>query len=287
MGDELLHVPLIVKPPLGAQLARGKRVGAQVRTHDLMPTLLELAGLHTSTLDIDAESLLPYIATRSAALADHRVAISENIKHDVLTIRDLGFKYVMHHPPGRVVNEQLYDLRKDPAEHTDVAAYNPAVVRDMRLKALAHLMQNRHGRYLVVLGDGKERSYRVHVHSAEPIRGAHSLHGLKMRTPSGDSELSFAGVSAAEVVLVARFDAPEDTQLDIELTSSGSSALKIHKRAGPEAFVRFQEGVFDRLIRDGQLDLHLFTGPPPATRTEPHTLSAQRLETLHTLGYVR
>jgi arylsulfatase A-like enzyme len=41
--EELLHVPLVLSLP--ARLPQGKRVAARVRTIDVMPTILEIAGI--------------------------------------------------------------------------------------------------------------------------------------------------------------------------------------------------------------------------------------------------
>jgi arylsulfatase A-like enzyme len=131
--DALVHVPLILKPPAASGLPRGRVVGRQVRAFDLMPTLLELAGLDPAAEAIEARSLVPLLAQGDAAEPDERVAWSES--HGALGIRQGGFKYIAEGDPPR---ERLFDLGRDPEERQDVAASHPAVLERMRRLAAAY-----------------------------------------------------------------------------------------------------------------------------------------------------
>ncbi|MEL7061476.1 MAG: sulfatase, partial [Acidobacteriota bacterium] len=65
----VLDVPLVVQLPRAhdpAPAARGRRVARQVRTVDLAPTILEIAGAASSG-QLDGSSLLPLVADRAAA----------------------------------------------------------------------------------------------------------------------------------------------------------------------------------------------------------------------------
>ena len=75
--DELIHVPLMIKPHRGWGGAVGAVVDAQVRAFDLMPTVLELAEIDPSTLDLEAETLVPMLR-RPDADWPPRLVVSTN-----------------------------------------------------------------------------------------------------------------------------------------------------------------------------------------------------------------
>jgi arylsulfatase A-like enzyme len=131
--DELIRVPLILKPPAGLGLPRGAVVRTQVRAFDLMPTLLELAGLAPEE-GLDARSLVPLLRDGDGAEAEGRVAFSQS-KRGAVAVRHAGFKFVSELSPPR---ERLFDLGADPGERNDVAAAHPEVVAAMRRRAAAY-----------------------------------------------------------------------------------------------------------------------------------------------------
>lgn len=121
LHDDLLHVPLVLHDPREAFPVR--RVAAQVRLADLMPTLLELAGLEPPA-DVDGRSLLPLmrgtesgdrIAFAALSTADLRMA----------AIRTRDAKLIVQLPlPSQTSEgprESLYDLRADPLEQRSLA----------------------------------------------------------------------------------------------------------------------------------------------------------------------
>lgn len=130
--DELVHVPLIVKPPARAGLPRGAVVTRQVRAFDLMPTLLELAGLSVDP-GLDARSLVPLLERGDAAEPEDRVAFSES--RNAVAVRRGDFKYLSERDPPR---ERLFALRDDPGEQRDVAGEHPEVVEAMRRLVAAY-----------------------------------------------------------------------------------------------------------------------------------------------------
>ena len=108
--DEIVQVPLIVSAP-GA-LDAGT-VFSQVRSVDLMPTLLELAGI--PAVDVDGESVLPLV--RGAEEGD-RTAIVAGTDMGALT------KLALRRPPWKVIldvesgEESAYRLDLDPRERS-------------------------------------------------------------------------------------------------------------------------------------------------------------------------
>ncbi|MEE8410450.1 MAG: sulfatase [Myxococcota bacterium] len=129
MQQELIRVPLIIKPARSAGFQPGRTVATVVRTPDLMPTLLELAGLPPIETPIDAESLVGLM--RDGRGAD-RLAYSENVKQNILAVRDGTWKYVLHNPPGRKRTELLFDLSSDPGEKKNRAGKQAEILAEMR-----------------------------------------------------------------------------------------------------------------------------------------------------------
>ena len=127
--DSTTHVPLIVKLP--AALHAGTTVTAQVRTVDVVPTILELTGAPLLEKR-DGESLTPYFtATDEPA----RPAFGETdypLRFGWAPLRSLrsdGFKFI------EAPRSELYNLQLDPAE-----LHNTYEVQDARVqKARAQL----------------------------------------------------------------------------------------------------------------------------------------------------
>jgi arylsulfatase A-like enzyme/Flp pilus assembly protein TadD len=109
--DSTTHVPLIVKLP-GAEGA-GTTVGAQVRTVDIVPTLLDVAGAAAPGKS-DGESLQGYFSGKEDGV--DRPAIGETDYPlrfgwaPLRSVRDDGYKFIESPRP------ELYDLRRDPNE---------------------------------------------------------------------------------------------------------------------------------------------------------------------------
>jgi choline-sulfatase len=107
--DSTTHVPLMVKLPAGG--VAGKVVDAQVRTTDILPTVLDL--LHVSAPRVDGESLRPYFAGTETA---GRTAFGETDYPlrfgwaPLRSVRAEGFKFIEAPRP------ELYDVRADPGE---------------------------------------------------------------------------------------------------------------------------------------------------------------------------
>jgi len=108
--DSTTHVPLIMKLPGRSNAARV--VDAQMRTTDILPTVLDL--LHASApVKLDGESLKPYFGGAESA---SRTAFGETDYPlrfgwaPLRSVRTDGFKFIEAPKP------ELYDLQKDPGE---------------------------------------------------------------------------------------------------------------------------------------------------------------------------
>ena len=109
------RVPLIVRMPDGA--GAGHAVDAPVTLVDLMPTMLDWAGVE-ERLPMDGQSLLPLI---DGSESGERIAFaeihSEGIHGNCFMAREGRYKYIYVH--GR--DEQLFDLEADPGEWRNLA----------------------------------------------------------------------------------------------------------------------------------------------------------------------
>lgn len=147
--EELLHVPLIVKFPGGRH--KGLRVGGLAGTVDVMPTILEAAGLGRRNREIDGSSLSDLLAGREkrgrsrlaylpAEFADHmprRVAVREGPFKLILNdpFPPAAYDYFVP-PPPQTIPVELYRIDRDPLEARNLASAEPNLVK--RLSGAIH-----------------------------------------------------------------------------------------------------------------------------------------------------
>jgi len=190
--DEGTRVPLIVKPA-GEDPPRGGVVRTQVRGFDVMPTLLELAGIEPPD-GLEARSLVPLLSSDGP----DRLAVTETLDGG-LAIRTPEWKYISRswrQPDGA---EALFDLRADPLEQRNVADEHPERVAELRLAAIDYLLQHRPGHYLVLLSDEPElRPYRLR--GADEVQVVHG----RWSEVGEDGELIVLGQPGERLAFVAR-----------------------------------------------------------------------------------
>jgi len=110
--DSTTHVPLIVKLPAGRDGGQPKVVDAQVRTIDILPTVLDLIGA-PGLDEKDGESLRAYFTGAEAA---PRAAFGETDYplrfgwSPLRSVRAEGFKFI------EAPRSELYELNKDAGE---------------------------------------------------------------------------------------------------------------------------------------------------------------------------
>jgi arylsulfatase A-like enzyme len=124
--DQTLHVPLILRYP--GKIPAGKRVAGYNTHQDLLPTLLELAGIE-SQIAFDGKSLLPMV---SGAVDSHT---SELYITECTWMRKHGWRT----PQWKLIEAlepdfhfkpsvELYNLVEDPGELVNLAESEPKVV---------------------------------------------------------------------------------------------------------------------------------------------------------------
>jgi len=119
--NELLRVPFMVRLP-GGKGAR--RTQAIVQFHDVLPTLLDLAGLANDTASMQGCSFLPVLRGDSD---EHRQSIITGY-HEApdRCVRDHTWSYVQR-PAGEP--DELYNLMEDPRERTNLIDRYPEEAR--------------------------------------------------------------------------------------------------------------------------------------------------------------
>lgn len=135
LRDSLIRVPLILVDPRHTYPMR--RVAAQARVMDVLPTIAELLGVPIPD-PLDGKSLLPMMEgvdrTGHPAFAAHTRAGPSR-----MAIRTLGYKYILTEdrgeqwpsiqpePPAR----QLFDLSKDAQERINLAGERPELAAEL------------------------------------------------------------------------------------------------------------------------------------------------------------
>jgi arylsulfatase A-like enzyme len=132
---------MLVRWPTGLIAARrGQTIDSPVELRDVLPTLLDAAGVSTERR-LDGRSLLRTIGKgegREFIDLEHDVCYSPANHWNALT--DGRAKYIYHARDGE---EQLFDLVKDPGETTDLAgdAAHAATLRLWRERMVAHFVE--------------------------------------------------------------------------------------------------------------------------------------------------
>ncbi|MEM6281685.1 MAG: sulfatase-like hydrolase/transferase [Chloroflexota bacterium] len=143
MYDDIYRIPLIVRDPHAS--TAGARTNAMVSLLDVMPTVLDAAGIAApDDVPIDGDSFLPYARTPGATGRDRITAEfhGHHFPYPQRMIRTHRHKLVVN--PADI--NELYDLHTDPFELNNIYGH-PACATQQR-----HLMGQLY-RHLVEVGD--------------------------------------------------------------------------------------------------------------------------------------
>jgi arylsulfatase A-like enzyme len=127
MHSELLKVPFGFKLPAPAR--GGQRVGKLAQFPDILPTLLDAAGLGNNLPALQGKSLLPLV--RGAVERLREATISGYHSGEDRCIRDETWSLVLR--PGEQADE-LYNLREDPKERHNVIEQHRGVAGHLAAK---------------------------------------------------------------------------------------------------------------------------------------------------------
>jgi choline-sulfatase len=126
--NTVLHVPLIIRLPGGKPA--GKRCSLTIRTIDIFPTILEVAGIKPPS-GMQSESLLPVI---SGAEKAPRPAFSLREPYDFFWE---GNAVAVNYGPWKLMDfektgDRLFNLDKDPKEVKNILKSSPLQERELR-----------------------------------------------------------------------------------------------------------------------------------------------------------
>jgi arylsulfatase A-like enzyme len=115
------RIPFIVKPPANRPLPKRGRPDEAVELRDIMPTLLEAAGIPVPAT-VEGSSVLPLLDApapdwRPFVHGEHCVCYS--IENEMQYVTDGRRKYIWHCATGR---EEFFDLENDPGECRNLIA---------------------------------------------------------------------------------------------------------------------------------------------------------------------
>jgi arylsulfatase A-like enzyme len=138
--DTLLHVPLVLRGPgVGAH---GRRIATPVRLIDVMPTILDLAGV-PAPVHADGRSLAPLLDGAEGRPRPDYAEVTQPQSPEVprrVALRDGHHKLIVNLPPlaPDEVPAELYDLEADPGETHNLAAADPALEDSLAAQLREH-----------------------------------------------------------------------------------------------------------------------------------------------------
>ncbi len=126
-----IRVPLVISGP--GLIKKGTKVNDIAVGMDFYPTILELAGVESN--DVDGTSLLPILKTGSNLERDEMFWHYPHYHGSAWTpgaaIRSAEWKLITFYEDNRF---ELYNLKEDQGETSDLSAQNPEKLEEMKLK---------------------------------------------------------------------------------------------------------------------------------------------------------
>lgn len=118
--ESCVRIPMVIRPPDSWQGPRDIKLNALVEIQDIMPTLLQAAGLQVPTT-CTGQSMIPlltgeYTSSRDYVHGQHTTCYTPELAHHFLT--DGKEKYIWF---PETKTEQFFDLQVDPDECNDLA----------------------------------------------------------------------------------------------------------------------------------------------------------------------
>jgi arylsulfatase A-like enzyme len=129
-----LRVPLVISGP---NLPDSDVIDGRAHVTDLVPTMLDFAGLDPVTPDIRGRSLLPMLSGARAAVDGDDEAVGFEVSGNAALYRG-NWKISRIPTPLGDGKWHMYDLATDPGETTDLASARPELFQDMLNEYLSY-----------------------------------------------------------------------------------------------------------------------------------------------------
>jgi arylsulfatase A-like enzyme len=124
--EELVHIPLIIKHPEG--LGAGRRFEALVETTEIFPTILDFFEVRLPPR-IHGKSLIPLLSEEIGSIRDF--AYMGQFKR-AWRINDHEWNFILNLDKNK--SNELYNLKKDPGEKTNLVNDAPHVAMELELE---------------------------------------------------------------------------------------------------------------------------------------------------------
>jgi arylsulfatase A-like enzyme len=181
MFGEVIRVPLVFSCAKGEP--KGRRIAQQVRTIDIMPTVLGLLGVKTQT-QFEGVNLLPLItghgtvASGEGSLFPPSLAYSEGILHGTAKASITGY-------PWKIIcdfetnKEAFFNIEQDPGEQHDFVGEKPDAYRSLSEILLRTLFALTDSWYLEMASDRANRRFDIRITAESgPLAGNMYLYRL-------------------------------------------------------------------------------------------------------------
>ncbi|OGR13284.1 MAG: hypothetical protein A2341_16105, partial [Deltaproteobacteria bacterium RIFOXYB12_FULL_58_9] len=279
LHDEMVRVPLIIKPPRSLGIEGGRRVATQVRLIDVFPTMIEMLGIEYVN-GVDGKSLMPLLR---GGIERDRLAISENVGTQTISVRDGRYKYILRYGDKRL--EYLYDLDKDPGERRDLSGKppDPKVLAALRYCAAEHLASSHPGQYILFAASAGERRVQLSLDLKNGTAELQPIFGrLRGNKESKRWQLSSADKRSPLLVLARIVGAPTKAGWQARLSGvpRKDARLTLPPSADWPIFANAQSRTFGA---HGRLT---FGNNPPGATEHKENVSGDQLEALEALGYI-
>ncbi len=292
--DFNLLVPLLVALP--GDTGGGRRVVEQVRSVDVVPTVLDVLGLPVpASPQIDGRSLRGLLEGHGDDAPREAWSYAASSNRGISVRLSNRQKYILNNTPWPPLQgrEELYDLVADPAEEHDLAVAGPRL-RQIRQRAVRRLIERLQG-IVVHVTNGE----------AEPLRGTLqgvAIRGIRLKVLAPEaSPLAWSDLEPG----VARFAIPPGGFGAYVIEGAGTEPLEIEVESGGGSARRFAIDTAG-LDQPWQLrhagsawQVHRDVAPAPTTVTvsrqgtgrgsavDPAAIDPQLRAELRALGYLK
>lgn len=267
MYQELVRIPVVIKPHRTAGIPTGWVLEEPVRLMDIPPTLLDLAGAEFEAERMEGRSFAVRLDPSTPPAP--RAAVIENVRERVLAVKERRWSLHMRLRAADLTTEKLFDLVSDPTERKDVYAAHPNEVERLRRLAFSHLLRNRPGTYLLLKAEAGPARVEAPLDGEMPIFHWGLAH----------EEGGFEGEARGGLSLFAQLPArlPEGAPVEAR---SGDALLptRLHRLAAGE----LEEGWISRLA----MGAHVVRVEDPVGVTEKRSISDEQRRELEALGYI-